>query len=90
MKPVDLKELAARIRNVIRRDVKRRAGFASAAPNPGVMGDLRNLGVPEIVQTLHLGLKTASVTIHGGTKEEARIFFSNGRIIHSETRNNFV
>jgi len=85
VKPVDLKELAARIRNVIRRDVKRRAGFASAAPNPGVMGDLRNLGVPEIVQTLHLGLKTASVTIHGGTKEEARIFFSNGRIIHSET-----
>lgn len=84
VKPVDLKELAARIRNVIRRDVKRRSGVATAGSNPGVMGDLKNLGVPEIVQTLHLGLKTAGVTIHGGTKEEARIFFSNGRIIHAE------
>ncbi len=85
VKPVDLKELAARIRNVIRRDIRRREGVGSGATNPGVMGDLKNLGVPEIVQTLHLGLKTASVTLHGGTKEEARIFFSNGRIIHSET-----
>lgn len=85
VKPVDLKELAARIRNVIQRDARRRRGAAAAGTNAGVMGDLKNLGVPEIVQTLHLGLKTASVTIHGGTKEEARIFFSNGRICHAET-----
>jgi len=84
VKPVDLKELAARIRNVIRRDVKRRTEAVPAVQNPGVMGDLQNLGIPEIVQTLHLGLKTACVTLHAGTKEEARIFFSNGRVCHAE------
>jgi len=84
VKPVDLKELAARIRNVIRRDAKRRTETVEAGQNPGVMGDLRNLGVPDIVQTLHLGLKTACVTLHAGKKEEARIFFSNGRICHAE------
>jgi len=86
VKPVDLKELAARIRNVIRRDIKRRTGAAAGGgQNPGVMGDLKNLGIPDIVQTLHLGLKTACVTLHGGTKKEARIFFSNGRLCHAES-----
>lgn len=85
VKPVDLKELAARIRNIIRRDTRRRKGVAPAGPNPGVMGDLRNLGIPEIVQTLHLGLKTACVTVLAGTQEEGRIYFSNGRICHCRT-----
>lgn len=85
VKPVDLRELAARIRNVIRRDARRKTEAAATGTNPGVMGDLKNLGIPEIVQTLHLGLKTASVTIHAGTPEEARFFFSNGRIRHAET-----
>ena len=85
VKPVDLKELAARIRNIIRRDVKRRKGAPAGAANPGVIGDLKNLGIPDIVQTLHLGLKTACVTILAGTREEGRIYFSNGRIGHCRT-----
>ncbi|HEX7520149.1 MAG TPA: response regulator, partial [Candidatus Deferrimicrobium sp.] len=46
IKPVDLKELAARIRNIIRRDAKWRKGASGIAQSAGVMGDLRNLGVP--------------------------------------------
>lgn len=83
VKPVDLKELAARIRNVIRRDAKWRKGGAVSAQAAGVVGDLKNLGIPEIVQTLHLGLKTACVRIK--RKEgEGRIWFENGRIRHCE------
>jgi putative nucleotidyltransferase with HDIG domain len=85
VKPVDLKELAARIRNIIRRDTRRRKGAVAGGPNQGVIGDLRNLGIPEIVQTLHLGLKTACVTVMAGTQEEGRIYFSNGRISHCRT-----
>lgn len=85
VKPVDLKELAARVRNIIRRDTRRRKAMAPAGANPGVIGDLRNLGVPEIVQTLHLGLKTACVTVLAGSEEEGRIYFSNGRICHCRT-----
>ncbi|MDX1815384.1 MAG: response regulator, partial [Thermodesulfobacteriota bacterium] len=86
IKPVDLKELAARIRNIIRRD-KRRKTAVGAGPSQGVMGDLRNLGIPDIVQTLHLGLKTACVVLKPGQRDEGRIYFTNGRICHCETEN---
>ncbi|RJP22497.1 MAG: response regulator [Deltaproteobacteria bacterium] len=86
VKPVDLKVLAARIRNIIRRDAKWRKGGAGSAPASGVVGDLKNLSVPDIVQTLHLGLKTACVSVKGKTGE-GRIYFENGRIRHSELGN---
>jgi putative nucleotidyltransferase with HDIG domain len=82
IKPVELKELAARIRNIIRRDSRLRKG--ATGPSQGVVGDLKNLGIPDIVQTLHLGLKTACVTLKGAGMEEGRIFFENGRIRHCE------
>ncbi|MBI5906077.1 MAG: response regulator [Deltaproteobacteria bacterium] len=86
VKPVDLKVLAARIRNIIRRDAKWRKGGAGSAPASGVVGDLKNLSVPDIVQTLHLGLKTACVSVKGKSGE-GRIYFENGRIRHSELGN---
>ncbi|MEW6719665.1 MAG: response regulator [Thermodesulfobacteriota bacterium] len=81
VKPVDLKVLAARIRNIIRRDSKWRKGGATQPT--GVVGDLKNLGIPDIVQTLHLGLKTACVSVKGPAGE-GRIYFENGRIRHAE------
>jgi len=48
-----------------------------------VVGDLKNLGVPDIVQTLHLGLKTACVRV-AGKGGEGKIWFENGRIRHAE------
>jgi response regulator RpfG family c-di-GMP phosphodiesterase len=81
LKPVDFVLLAAKIRNVIRRDEKRKKGSAPG-PSTGVVGDLKNLGIPEIVQTLHLGLKTACVTVNHPKGGEGRIYFENGRIRH--------
>jgi len=83
IKPVDLKELSARIRNVIRRDAKWRKGAVSGGTATGVVGDLKNLGIPAIVQTLHLGLKTACVSVQG-KEGEGKIYFENGRIRHCE------
>lgn len=86
VKPVELKELAARVRNIIRRDKRRKTGVGGGS-SQGVMGDLRNLGIPDIVQTLHLGLKTACVVLKAGQRDEGRIYFTNGRICHCETEN---
>ncbi|MCL2102646.1 MAG: response regulator [Syntrophorhabdaceae bacterium] len=84
VKPVDFSVLTARILNIIRRDAKwRKGGGGTVVAATGVVGDLRNLGIPEIVQTLHLGLKTACVSIKGPIGE-GRIFFENGRIRHAE------
>ncbi len=82
VKPIDMKELAARARNIIRRD-QRRKKAASGFRKSGVVGDLKNLSIPDIVQTLHLGLKTAMVTIKG-KHGEAKMFFENGRVKHCE------
>jgi len=87
VKPVDLRELAARIRNIIRRDKKGKKDASAPGAVQGVMGDLKNLGIPEIVQTLHLGLKTACVTLKAGEGDGGRIYFTNGRISHCETGN---
>jgi hypothetical protein len=87
IKPVDLKELSARIRNIIRRDTRRKKAAAGGGSGQGVMGDLKNLGIPEIVQTLHMGLKTACVVLKAGQPDEGRIYFTNGRISHCETGN---
>jgi DNA-binding response OmpR family regulator len=86
VKPVDLKELAARIRNIIRRGVKGRKAAPGAPLAAGVVGDLKDLGVSDIVQTLHLGLKTACVRI-AGKGGEGKIWFGNGRIRHAELGN---
>lgn len=80
LKPVNLMELAARARNIIKRDHRRKSSD-TGFKNPGVIGDLKNLSLPDIVQTLHLGLKTAVVTIKSNSKV-AKIFFENGRIKH--------
>lgn len=84
VKPIDMAELAARIRNIVKREARRKAGPGLADSNRGVVGDLRNLGIPDIVQTLHLGLKTACVTVRQAGGEEAKLFFENGRIRHCE------
>jgi len=86
IKPIDLKELSARIRNVIRRHAKWRKEASGAAQVSGVVGALQNLGVPDIVQTLHLGLKTACVRVTG-KGGEGKIWFENGRIRHAELGN---
>ncbi|HZL97645.1 MAG TPA: response regulator [Terriglobales bacterium] len=83
IKPVDLKELIARIRNVIRRNAKWRKGAPGIVQAAGVMGDLKNLDIPDIVQTLHLGLKTACVRVTG-KGGDGKIWFENGRIRHAE------
>jgi putative two-component system response regulator len=83
VKPVDLKELTVRIRNIIRRDAKWRRGVTGTSQSAGVVGDLKNLGIPDIVQTLHLGLKTACVRITRNDAE-GKIWFENGRIRHAE------
>ena len=85
VKPVDLKELGARIRNIIRRDRRKVKAGTGAYSGQGIVGDLKNLGIPDIAQTLHLGLKTACVSLKGEEGEEGRIFFTNGRISHCET-----
>jgi hypothetical protein len=67
---------------------KSRSGAAPQEPRGGaaksVRGDLELFGLPEIVQTLTLGMKTACVVLRNG-RRRGRIWFAEGAALHART-----
>jgi len=80
-KRMDLEELAAHVENVVTREAVRREGGA-ALRRSGITGRLEQLSLPEIVQTLVIGMKTACVTLNGAA-QSGRIWFENGTPRHA-------
>lgn len=83
LKSTELEELAARIDNILIRESARREG-ASMMQRRGITGQLENMPLPDIVQTLAIGMKTACVTLtSAGAK--GTIWFEEGAIRHAWT-----
>jgi response regulator RpfG family c-di-GMP phosphodiesterase len=82
VKESDLEELLARIQNILTRESARR-GHGLKRARRGVTGQLENLGIPEIVQTLAIGMKTALVAVSQGA-ESGRIWFRDGAVVHAK------
>ena len=79
----DMEELVARVANILTREALRSEQDARPRRR-GITGDLENLNLPDIVQTLAMGMKTACLTLtHDG--KQGRIFFENGAAKHAET-----
>lgn len=82
-KEADLEEIVLRIENVLAREAIRRRDSKTLVRR-GITGDLENLGLPDIVQTLTMGMKTACVTLtYNGS--HGTLWFENGEIKHAET-----
>ncbi len=82
-KNTDLEELVARCANVLIRESLRSRG--AARPDvKGIRGELENLALPDIVQMLSVGMKTACVTVErdGG---DGRIWFDQGSPVAAHT-----
>lgn len=79
-KSLDLQEMTARFENVLVRETSRREG--APARRRGIEGRLENLALAEIVQMLHIGNKTALVTLSLGP-DRAKIWFEHGAIRHA-------
>ena len=82
IKENDLEELIARIQNILTRESARRGEGLKRAKR-GVTGQLENLGLPDIVQTLTIGMKTALVAI-SQDDESGRIWFRDGAVVHAK------
>lgn len=79
----DLEELTARVGAIITREAIRREGKARRVRR-GITGDLQTLSLPDIIQTLVTGMKTACVTLnHDGLS--GMIWFENGAVRHAKT-----
>lgn len=78
----DLEEIVARVRNILTRETIRCSG-GSRRSRRGITGDLENLSLPDIVQTLSMGMKTARVTL-SSNGDRGRIWFENGAARHAK------
>jgi len=79
----EMEELVARVQNILTREALRSAGRRQRVRR-GVTGDLENLSLPDIVQTLVMGMKTACVTLVS-EKRNGKIWFDNGEVKHAAT-----
>ena len=82
VKDTDLEELLARIENILTRESARR-GLGLKRAKRGVTGQLDNMGLPDIVQTLTIGMKTALVVMDQGDLS-GRIWFRDGAVVHAK------
>jgi len=82
VKESDLEVLLARIENILTREVARRGEGLKRAKR-GVTGQLDNLGLPDIVQTLAIGMKTALVALSHDDLT-GRIWFRDGAVVHAK------
>jgi len=80
----DVETLVVRLQNILTRESIRRDGASRV--RRGISGDLENLGMPDIVQTLAMGMKSAHVSV---TTADANgsIWFENGAAVHAHCEN---
>jgi response regulator RpfG family c-di-GMP phosphodiesterase len=81
-KSLDLEELAARVENMLVRESIRAEGEGRRARR-GITGNLENMSLPDIVQMLIVGLKTACVTLSCAAGK-GRLWFDRGTLRHAE------
>jgi HD-GYP domain-containing protein (c-di-GMP phosphodiesterase class II) len=81
-KESDLEETVARIRNILLRRPERNAGGAEAW-TPGLSGRLEAMGLPEVLQFLSMGAKTARVRLTGDDGATGEVWFTHGAITHA-------
>ena len=79
----DLELLVARIRNILIRETRRDAK-ADARRGGGIAGQLENLSLPDIVQILNMGTKTACLSL-ASDERAGKIWFDSGASVHAET-----
>ena len=82
VKQSDLEELLARIQNILTRESARRGQGLKRAKR-GLTGQLDNMSLPDIVQTLAIGMKTALVALSSG-ELTGRIWFRDGAVVHAK------
>lgn len=83
LKNGDLEELVARVQNVLTRETLRKDG-GRRKTRRGITGELENLSLPDIIQTLVMGMKSARVTV-SSEQQHGKIWFDSGTVIHAET-----
>jgi len=81
-KPIDIGKLTHKIHELISRS----PAPAPREPKEGLTGKIEEFSLPDIIQILSLGLKTAKVEIEG-ERGSGKLYILNGKIVHASTGN---
>lgn len=82
IRPVDINDLSMTIRNTLNGDVPPVEKKAEASR--GLSGALEDFSLPDIIQILNLGLKTAKVDLISG-KQAGTIYIQHGKVVHASS-----
>jgi len=82
VKSDDLEMIVARIKNILIRET-RRGGKDDSPRRRGITGQLENLSLPDIIQIINMGLKTACLSLSKDS-DAGRIWFDSGTAVHAE------
>jgi len=83
LKTSDLEEIVARVENILIRESARKRDGGPTRRRRGITGQIENFSLPDIVQTLTIGMKTACVTLTAG-RNRGKIWFEEGSIRHAQ------
>ena len=81
-KPIYIKEIVTRISILLEKKDKEQ--LERRDPRAKFAGDLSDMGVVDLIQTIEIGRKTGTIRFERGGKEVGRIYFRNGKVIDAE------
>jgi response regulator RpfG family c-di-GMP phosphodiesterase len=81
-KPIDIGKLTQKIHELISKSPTP----ALREPREGLTGKIEEFSLPDIIQILSLGLKTAKVEIEGD-RGSGKLYILNGKIVHASVGN---
>ena len=84
-KKLDLEETVAHVDNVVAREAIRKDGV-QRKQRRGISGELEQFSLPDLVQMVVIGMKTASISItsdKNSDKNSGKIWFDNGAPKHA-------
>ncbi len=82
-KPIYIKEILTRVRILLQK--RDRSNFEQKkSNNTRFSGQLADMGVVDLIQTIEVSRKTGLIHFRDGEKRQATIFFKEGRVIDAE------
>ncbi len=77
-RPFDREDLLRQIRDLLMKEKGARPAYVH---EEGIKGSLKDMGLPDLIQVLNMGQKTALIYLTNG-QEEGRIFVEQGEVVH--------
>lgn len=78
VRPIKREEFLLKIKDILKKEGEARPSYVH---EEGIKGSLKDMGLPDLIQVLNMGQKTALIYLTNG-QEEGRIFMENGDIVH--------